>query len=45
MEVVVEFALVQQLRVFGGCGFELDGHFEVGLGVDALEDLSECTLV
>ena len=45
MEVVVELALVHQLRVLGVGRLELDGHLQVGLGVDALEDLPEGPLV
>ena len=41
MQIVVQFALVHQLGVLGVGGFKLDGHLEVGLGVDTLEDLSE----
>ena len=45
MEVVVEFALVHELWMFGVGGFELDGHLQVGLAVETLVDLSECTLI
>ena len=45
MQVVVQFALVHQLRVLGVGRFKLDGHLEVGLGVDALEDLPEGPLI
>ena len=45
MEVVVEFALIHELRMFGGCGFKLDCHFEVCLGVDSLIDLSKSPFV
>lgn len=45
MEVVVEFALVDELRVFSVDGLHLDCHFEVSLGVDGLVDLSEGALI
>ena len=45
MEIVVEFALVHELWVFSVGGFELDGNLQVGLGIDALEDLSKCSLI
>lgn len=45
MEVVVEFALVNELGVVGVDGFNFDGDFEVGLGVDGLEDFPEGSLV
>ena len=34
MQVVVQLALVHQLRVLGVGRLKLDGHLEVGLGVD-----------
>ena len=45
MKIVVEFALVHELWMFGVCRLELDGHLQVGLGVDTLEDLSEGSFV
>ena len=45
VEVVIELAFIHKLRVFGVAGFEFDGHFEVGFGVDALVDLSEGSLI
>jgi hypothetical protein len=33
--------LIEKLRMFSADGFKFDGYFEVGLGVDALVDLSE----
>ncbi len=45
MEVVVEFALIDQLGVFGVHRLYLHSHLQVGLGVDGLVDLSECTFV
>jgi hypothetical protein len=44
VQVVVELALVDELRVFGGDSFGLDCDLEVGLGVDGLEDLPEGAL-
>ena len=34
MQVVVQFALVEELGMFNVGRFKLDGHLEVGLGVD-----------
>ena len=45
MEVVVQFALIHQLRVLSIALLEFDGNFEVGLGVDALIDLSKGSLI
>jgi len=45
VKVIVEFALIHQLRVFSGALLEFDGNFEVGLGVDPLVDLSEGSLI
>jgi len=45
VEVVVEFALVDELGMFGVDWFHLDCHFQVGLGVYGLVDFAECTLV
>lgn len=45
MKVVVEFALVNQLRVVRADGLDFDCHFEVGLGVDGLVDLAKSALV
>jgi hypothetical protein len=44
VQVVVELALVDQLRVLCRDAFGLDCHFQVGLGVDGLEDFSEGAL-
>lgn len=44
MQVVVELALVEQLRVLRGHALRLDRHLQVGLGVDCLEDLPEGAL-
>ena len=45
MEVVVEFAFVNQLRMIRVGGLNFDSDFEVGLGVDSLEDLSESSFI
>jgi hypothetical protein len=45
VKVVVEFALVHKLRMFCVGWLEFDGNFEIGLGVDALVDLSEGSLI
>ena len=45
VEVVVEFAFVEKLRVLAVYGLEFDGHFQVGLDVDSLVDFSEGALV
>ena len=45
MKVIVEFALIHQLRVLSIALLEFDGNFEVGLGVDPLVDLSEGSLI
>jgi len=45
VEVIVEFALIHQLRVLSVALLEFDGNFEVGLGVDPLVDLSEGSLI
>ena len=41
MEVVVEFALVEELGMFSAGWLEFDCHLEVGFGVYALVDLPE----
>ena len=45
MQVVVQLALVDQLRVLSGDRLHLNGHVQVGLGVDGLVDLAESALV
>ncbi len=45
VEVVVEFAFVNQLRVVSSGRFNFYCNFQVGLGVDGLVDLSESSLV
>jgi len=45
VQVVVKFALIHQLRVLGVHRLELDGNFEVGFDVQALEDLAEGSLI
>ena len=45
VEVVVEFAFVDELGVVGICGLDLNCDFEVGFGVDGLVDLSEGSLI
>jgi hypothetical protein len=45
VKIVVKLALIDELGVFGVCGLNLNGDFEVGLGVDGLEDLSEGALI
>lgn len=45
MEVVVQFALVDELGVLGVHGLEFDCHLQVGFGVYGLVDLAECPLV
>ena len=45
MEVIVQLTLIHQLGVFGVADLKLDGNFEVGLGVDALVDLAEGSLI
>ena len=45
MEVIVKFALVDELGVFCVYGFDLDCDFKVGLCVDGLVDLSEGAFV
>lgn len=45
MKVVVEFALVDKLRVFSVDRLNLNSNFEVSLGVNSLIDLSESTLI
>ena len=44
MQVVVEFALVDELGMLGVNPFGLHRHLKVGLGVDRLEDLTEGAL-
>jgi len=45
MEVVVEFAFVNQLWMVGVGGFDLDGNLEVGLCVDSLVNLPEGSFI
>ena len=45
MEVVVEFTLVDQLRMLGVHRLHLHRHLQVGLCVDCLVDLAESALV
>jgi hypothetical protein len=45
VEVIVEFALIHKLRMFGVNGFEFDGDLEVSFDVESLKDLSEGALV
>lgn len=45
MEVVVEFALVDELRVIGVDWLDFYGNFEVGLGIDGLVDFSKGALI
>lgn len=45
MEVVVQLAFVDKLRMIGVGGLDFDSHFEIGFGVDGLVDLPESTLV
>ena len=45
VEVVIELALVDELGILGADWFEFDCDLKVGFGVDALVDLSECSLV
>ena len=45
MEIVVQFALVEQLRMLCIFGLELDGNVEVGFCVDTLVDFAESSLV
>lgn len=45
MEVVVQLAFVNKLRMIGSDRFQLDSHLQVGLDVDSLVDLSEGPLV
>ena len=41
MQVVVQFALVHQLRVLGVGRFKLDGDLDVRFGVDTFEKLAK----
>lgn len=45
MEIVIQFALIDQLWMIGVGGFDFDGNLEIGFSVNGLVDLSECTLV
>lgn len=45
MEVVVEFAFINKLGVIRVGGFDFDGDFEVGFGVDSLVDFPEGSLI
>ena len=42
MEVIVQLAFVEELRMFGVGRLKFDGHFKIGLGIDALIYLAEC---
>ena len=44
MKIIVKFALVDELRMFGIDSLCLDRHLHIGLGVDGLVDLSEGAL-
>ena len=44
MKVVVQLALIEELRMFSAGGLEFNSHLEVCLCVDALVDLAESTL-
>ena len=41
MEVLVQLRLLEELRVLGVHGLQLNCHLHVGLQIDALEDLAE----
>jgi hypothetical protein len=45
VKIVVKFALIDELGVFGIRGLNFDSYLKVGLGVDGLEDLSESALI
>lgn len=45
MQVVVEFAFVDQLGVIWIYGLDFYSHFQVGFGIDRLVDLAECAFV
>jgi len=45
VKIVVEFTLIDQLRVIRIDGFQFDGHLEVSLGVNGLIYLPECALI
>jgi hypothetical protein len=45
VEVVVEFAFVDELWVIRVCGFDFDGHFQVCFGVDGLVNLSKGSFI
>ena len=45
MEVVVEFALIDELRMICVDGFDFDGNFEVGARVDGLVYFAKCALI
>lgn len=45
MQVVVEFALVDELGVVGVDWFDFNCHLQAGFGVDGLIDLPERTFV
>jgi hypothetical protein len=45
VEVVVEFAFVNELWVIRVCGFDFDGHFQVCFGVNGLVNLSEGSFI
>ena len=45
MEVIVQFAFVEELRMISVGGLKFDGYLEICLGIDALIDLSECAFI
>lgn len=45
MQVIIKFALVNELGMVRVDGLDFDGDFEVGLGVDGLINLSESPFV
>jgi hypothetical protein len=45
MQIVVKFALIHELRMFGVDRLKLHSHFEIGLDVYSLKDLPEGTLI
>ncbi len=44
VKVVIELALIDQLRMLGIHSFSLNSNLQVGLSIDSLEDLSKCSL-
>ena len=45
VEIVVKFALIDELRVIGVDGLDFDGNLEVGPGVDSLIDFSKGSFI